>query len=151
MKERHKRKWTAEEVEYLRAMYHKRNIREVSDELGRTPVAVYCKMKELNLIKHINKRVKIESQKHTEGTVRYYKSEGKRYWKIKIDGKWVSYAKYLYEQAHGPLPEGFVVSYKDRDTNNVRLDNLIAAPLSKLKRRKRKPKSLLNKILDHEI
>ena len=38
---------------------------------------------------------------------------------------WVLYNRYVYEQAHGPIPKGKVVAYLDGDTENCDLDNLI--------------------------
>ncbi len=42
---------------------------------------------------------------------------------IIIDGKTISYAKYLWEQANGPVPYGYEVDHIDDDSMNDCLDN----------------------------
>lgn len=51
---------------------------------------------------------------------------GKRYWWIKpSDGRRMMLKhRWLWEQAHGPIPEGHNVQFKDGDTTNCVLDNL---------------------------
>jgi len=47
------------------------------------------------------------------------------YVKIKTaDGKWVGKHTFLYEQAHGKVPDGYLVIFLDRNKNNFSLDNL---------------------------
>lgn len=38
--------------------------------------------------------------------------------------KWVMYHVHLWEKENGPVPRGFILVFKDRDTMNVRIDNL---------------------------
>jgi len=45
---------------------------------------------------------------------------------IKIsDQNWVPYARHLWEQTHGQIPDGQFVSYLDGNPDNLALDNLI--------------------------
>jgi hypothetical protein len=38
--------------------------------------------------------------------------------------KWEALHRYLWEEAHGPVPEGYIVSFKDGDPMNCVLENL---------------------------
>lgn len=51
---------------------------------------------------------------------------GKRYWWIKPPGKTRMMPKHrwLWEQAHGEIPKGYNVQFKDGDTTNCVLENL---------------------------
>lgn len=52
-------------------------------------------------------------------------TRGTAYAYIKIqDSHWQLYHRYLYEQAHGPIPKGYIVAFKDGDTGNFALSNL---------------------------
>ncbi len=39
-------------------------------------------------------------------------------------GKWEQYHRVVWEQAHGTIPAGFIIRFKDGDTMNASLDNL---------------------------
>lgn len=54
-------------------------------------------------------------------------SEDKQTYYIKIANPdvWVKKKRYLWEQAHGPIPEGYVIICKDNNPRNVTLDNLL--------------------------
>ena len=56
----------------------------------------------------------------------------RRYIKIADDGptarRFMAYARYVYEQARGPVPEGHRVVHLDGDTMNDELSNLKAVP-----------------------
>lgn len=50
---------------------------------------------------------------------------GKGYVRVKNPaGKWVSKLTFLWEQAHGKIPEGYIVIFLDCNKNNFSLDNL---------------------------
>lgn len=64
-----------------------------------------------------------------EGTVRIWRSSyqtgpGSYFKAIKVNGKYVHYAKWLYEQHNGKMPPGYVTGFKDRNNMNVVIDNL---------------------------
>lgn len=42
--------------------------------------------------------------------------------------KWENYHKYLWEQANGPVPEGYIVIFLDGNKQNFELSNLEAIP-----------------------
>ena len=47
--------------------------------------------------------------------------------KIKLhDGNYCSYPKYLYEQKHGKIPDGYKIFHKDGNIRNDEIDNLVA-------------------------
>ncbi len=53
-----------------------------------------------------------------------------RYWiKVRNEGGqkkcWQPYHRYLWEQAYGPIPEGYYVEYKDNNPMHCTLDNLV--------------------------
>lgn len=52
--------------------------------------------------------------------------EGRSYWWIKPhDGRrMMPKHRYIWEQAHGPIPKGWCVMFKDKNTTNCDLDNL---------------------------
>lgn len=50
---------------------------------------------------------------------------GAQYWFIKTEsGKIMPYHRFIWETAVGPIPKGYVVIFKDRDTMNLDLNNL---------------------------
>ncbi len=52
-------------------------------------------------------------------------NSGKLYKYIRISlGKWELLHRHLWEQAHGPIPKGHVVKFKDGNQANCTLDNL---------------------------
>jgi hypothetical protein len=58
-------------------------------------------------------------------TIRYHKKYGQYYKWIRIGlAKWVAYHRYLWEQAHGPIPAGHNIQFRDGDTLNCDLSNL---------------------------
>ena len=56
-------------------------------------------------------------------------SDGDTFIKISMEGemweRWKPYHRYLWEQHHGPIPEGMQVTFKNHDKADLRIDNLI--------------------------
>lgn len=48
------------------------------------------------------------------------------YWQIRIDGKYVMEHRRVWEQANGPIPEGFEVHHLNGDPSDNRIENLMA-------------------------
>lgn len=46
------------------------------------------------------------------------------YYEVRIDGKFVLKHRHLWEQANGKIPRGYAVVFKDRNPQNITLDNL---------------------------
>jgi hypothetical protein len=61
-----------------------------------------------------------------EGTIRTWRHTGAgSFFKvIKIGGKFVHYARWLYEQRFGKMPPGYVIGFKDLNNLNVVVENL---------------------------
>lgn len=140
--------WSNDDIEYLRRNYHKQKIKDIAAHLGRKPETVYCKMTRLGIVKNCHKKKR--TTKHPDGAIVLFKNYRHFYYRIKIQGHWVSYAKHIWEKANGPIPEGFVISYRDGNSMNVDMRNLVPTPLNKLKR-KRYRKSFITKVLNNEI
>lgn len=50
------------------------------------------------------------------------------YWRVTINGKVYGVHRLLWEEANGPVPDGFVVDHIDRNPLNNDLSNLRAIP-----------------------
>ncbi len=108
-----------------------------------TPKIIWKKMQLLNLRRSENSLAEIKSKNIALGAyaVNHYKCadarrypDGKKvfqkhgdykYWKIKQGSKMVFLHRLLWEQHHGPVPKGFKIYYKDCNTRNCRIENLI--------------------------
>lgn len=73
---------------------------------------------------------KIVKRKDNRGVLNYH---------IRVSlGKWKYLSRYLWEQAHGPIPKGMVVTFKDGDPMNCVLENIeMISRLENLKRRQK--------------
>ena len=54
--------------------------------------------------------------------------------KIAEPNKWQTYHAYLWEQEHGKIKKGFCVIFKDKDSSNTSLDNLMLVSRNELAR-----------------
>lgn len=61
---------------------------------------------------------------------------GRLYMRIKIaePNKWQMLHVYIYENKHGKIPKGYCVIFKDKNTLNLRLDNLMVVSRDELAR-----------------
>lgn len=61
---------------------------------------------------------------------------GSLYMRIKIaePNKWQMLHVYIYENKHGKIPKGYCVIFKDKNTLNLRLDNLMVVSRDELAR-----------------
>jgi len=66
-------------------------------------------------------------------TIRYDHANrrgGRHYKWIRISkANWVMLHVHIWEQEHGPVPEGHIIVFKDKDTMNVKLENLMMLTL----------------------
>jgi hypothetical protein len=53
-----------------------------------------------------------------------YESKRDQYWYIRINGKFVLKHRYIWESVNGKIPEGMVLKFKDKNTDNIQIDNL---------------------------
>nr|WP_297500549.1 HNH endonuclease signature motif containing protein [Ferrovum sp.] len=109
-------KWTNEQVELLRLHYPHINIKDVAVLVGRTPDS--CTMKAVRL--GITKRQK------PSGATRV-NAEGFLEQKIKKQSgtrRWKRVHVLLWEAINGPIPKGFIVTFKDGNKRNFDQSNL---------------------------
>ena len=53
-----------------------------------------------------------------------YESKRDQYWYIRINGKFVLKHRHIWEQINGPIPNEMVLKFKDKNTDNIQIDNL---------------------------
>ena len=72
-----------------------------------------------------------------EGTIRYWKTNycERRFPVIKVNGKFVHWARHTWENEYGAIPKGFNVVFKDQDPHNRKLANLILITNGELAKR----------------
>jgi hypothetical protein len=58
---------------------------------------------------------------------------------IRIEGKWLLYHRWLWEQHHGAIPSKHIVTFVDGDTMNVTLENLQCISMAENARRNYNP------------
>lgn len=80
-------------------------------------------------IRHDKPPKRLRGRKRKEG-MPPWQGKPRRWIKVKDEGrpqdKWIPYARYLYEQKYGRLPDGFFVVHIDGDQMNDCIDNLTA-------------------------
>lgn len=60
-----------------------------------------------------------------DGAVKIRSSKGRRYFWIRISkAKWIMLHVYLWEKENGPVPEGHIIIFKDKNPLNCRPENL---------------------------
>lgn len=73
----------------------------------------------------IYKTAVILPHKMREGVVRIHRhKDGRKVKRIKINGVWIRYARYVWEKANGPIPKGHHIVHADRNQLNCALPNL---------------------------
>lgn len=74
-----------------------------------------------------------------EGSVKYWKATssttGRQFPVIKVNGAYIHWARYTWEQAYGPVPEGMNVVFKDNDPYHLSLQNLEVISNAELSKR----------------
>jgi len=146
--------WTDEMIQFLRANYKQTGDTELAEifsakwpkNKGWSKKHIEKKRRYLRL-KRTNSEIKNIKQKHVASGV-YIKGSAKswatkgvakegeiRYWNkkynkdrpvpyIKVDGRFVHYARYRYTQLHGPIPKGHNAIFLDDDPTNLNDSNL---------------------------
>lgn len=55
----------------------------------------------------------------------WHNTDTRKYYQIRLaPRKWMLLHQYIWINANGPIPDGYIISFKDGDTLNVDLDNL---------------------------
>lgn len=128
--------YTPEQEQWIRDNYSKYGMKKAylyfNKEFGtcRTVNSIRTKAYSMGI------NVSEEEDKAHRNAVRFesigsIKTTDKGYTLIKTgrgSSKWENYHKYLWEQAHGPVPEGYVVIFLDGNKQNFDLNNLMAIP-----------------------
>ena len=123
---------TNEQIEYLKTIVKGRNVKEIAELLNNKFNTQFSK----SHIAYIKNKYNIRSgpiatfeKGHTP--LRYKPigheriKNGHVYIKVAEPSVYISKQRYIYEKAHGKIPKGYVVIFKDRDKRNFDLENLM--------------------------
>ena len=128
--------YTKEDDDFIKANYLKMSDKELGKALGRTHLSIMWRRKDvLNLKKTSKQAVRkegifkkghIPANAHKTGTIILRQDGNSKIYYIKVENKkqMVKLHHYVYEQAHGKIPKGYVIRFKDGNTLNCDLDNL---------------------------
>ena len=58
------------------------------------------------------------------GSTRYCSKDGYKYIKVADPNKWELAHRVIWEEHNGKIPKGHIVLFRDRDINNLDIDNL---------------------------
>lgn len=158
--------WTTRQVNFLKANYKEIGDVELTDifnkkwpkQKGWTKKHIEKKRRQLNLkrtktqIKNIHQRnvdagrfllypVKRWDKcgRAKEGEIRFWRENSGRFIpRIKIGGRFIFWARYTWEQNHGPIPKGMNVVFKDNNPRNMEISNLELITDGELSRRNSK-------------
>lgn len=77
-----------------------------------------------------------------EGAISVMAVSSGRYYHIKLNGEWVRLHRHMWQQAHGPIPAGYIVTFRNGDTLDCRMDNLECISRGEaIQRRSNRPKA----------
>lgn len=140
--------WTPDKVNYLLNHYAQMGNVEIGQKLGFSKKQIEKKIKLLKLkrtpemLQNIFNRNKASGRLAIANTKRWQKTgvhpegariirkqqDGKLNEYIKVNGWFIPYARYAYEQAYGALPCNYIVLHYDCNRLNNALSNLYAVP-----------------------
>ncbi len=125
-------KWSAFEEQYLESMSATTSYAKIGKELGRTASAVIIKAARMGISKpqntsHTGRFSK--GHKRTSaveiGTVKRFSKGTGHVTLVKTAKGWVPYPRHVWETAHGAIPAGMLIGFKDGDNSNCDLSNLV--------------------------
>ena len=124
--------WKQSEIDILYKYYPTHSAPQIAEMLNRTERGVAGKAKRLG-IKKRGKKQKVRKQQSGKnakpvGTIskRLDKRSGKTYQYIKVEKhKWIPLARYVWIRHNGNIPPKHYIRFKDGDTLNCRIDNLV--------------------------
>jgi len=71
-----------------------------------------------------------------EGQIRYWKRrDGTEYPVVKVNGGFISWARWIWQSLVGPIPKAHNVVFKDGNPHNLKLDNLLLLSNAQLSQR----------------
>ena len=163
-------RWTEREIEYLKKHYPSSSAKEVGKALDRTARAVSVKAAKLGIRSerrlesnsgsfkkghtpwNKGRRVIVKNQ-HTwfkkgqkvwsekpVGTIWVRKEKEVLYKFIKTEAGIKRYSRVIWEQHHGKIPKGNIIRYKDGNTLNCDIDNLLCVSRKEHARMNARPK-----------
>lgn len=146
-------RWTKEEIAFLLENYQTKGNKEIAALLSKPgrPFTIKNINKQMNLLNIKRTPEQLTFIKDTHKANGVYKNGsakqkalGKRYFpeghikviiqhgtpimSIKVNGNFVSYARYRYQQLYGEIPKGYKVYLKDCNFRNISDDNLTIEP-----------------------
>lgn len=146
--------WTKEEEDYLKCRYRLIGNPDIAKEMTTkfernfSIIMVKRKMRQMKLrrsvqevskitekhLSTISSRVSTNESKVGSITTVYSKSKDRyiKFIKIAVGKKAVLYHRYIWEQANGTIPSGFAICFKDGNTLNCQIDNLVMKSQSEL-------------------
>lgn len=83
--------------------------------------------------------------------VAYDKRNDKHYVYMKLNSKWIFYHRYIWEKINGKIPAGYCLTFKDGNTLNFDLTNLLLVSRGELLRKNRVSYFSKNKLSDTHI
>ena len=131
--------WSPEDEAVLRRFYSQSRVEDIAERLGRPVGQVSRKANRLGLMKtalYYRCCRKSTPYKRPAGSERWQK--GFLYRKVSDDPyltyheRWRPAHYLLWEAAHGPVPAGSVLLFKDQDPTHIALDNLLVRTRAEL-------------------
>lgn len=129
--------YTKEEDDFIRENYLKMSDKEIGKALGRTHLSIMWRRNRMLHLKKSSKQAvrkegifqkgHVPANAHKVGTV-VLRNDGNSqilYIKVPNEKQMVRLHHYVYEQAHGKIPKDSIIRFKDGDTLNCELDNLM--------------------------
>ncbi len=140
-------RWSEEEIQFVKTHYETMSRTEIARELGRTfgAVKTMCDKrlkirKSAEGLKHVLKRSCGLKTRFTKGhapvqtlfpgaiTIRHERGRNKDYiryyWYIRLEDKWEKLHVYMWTLKNGPVPKGYIVVFKNKNSLDVRYENL---------------------------
>lgn len=127
-----KRKYTEEHIKFLSDNVSGMTLKELTEKFNEkfdfntSEASIKYLKYRWNLNSGIISRFGISFKNGTE------RIDKRGYTNIKIEGKWIKKGRYIYEQAHGKIPKGYKIIFKDGNRSNFDLDNLAMVSDSEL-------------------
>ena len=138
IKKQVQKKWTEEDVEFLKANYGRMGDKAIAKKLKRNIKGIATKRRYLQLKRtpeqlfFIRRKNGIAAQKMVKKVSERYHNEGEKWfqessqrWLIRINGKAVGWHRWRYEQLHGSIPPGHMVVFADGNKLNTADENLV--------------------------
>ena len=103
------------EDQRIKGLYRKRvSINKIARLCNKSPEWIINRLNELDVLGRL----------HTGSG----KNMAYGYTRIYIDGKWILEHRYIWEQANGPLPHGWIVHHLNGIKTDNRIENLLGMP-----------------------